>query len=231
MARLDVANLRKIVFGEGVSLIDWRDHTIVDPKQRVPFRDSGKPGAIKRIVIHSTDADGWSPERLSRFFVEERGFPICGYHYYVTKSTIYHMVGDGLVGYHAAGYSSTSIGISMDFAPTKMEKLNVSVDPETYESCKKMAALVAMKYGIHPDNIVFHRELFGTGFFLDKNDRPHLRKICPGLSLEPKEFRFDVVKIMQTTYNAMLLDGETPLAVDGVFGNKTREAMSEVSFV
>ena len=71
------------------NLIDFRSFTLVDPNKPIKTRVAGEK--VKRIVFHCTDANGWTADRLSRFFVEERGFPICGYHYYVRE--------DGRQGY------------------------------------------------------------------------------------------------------------------------------------
>ena len=199
---------------------DFRSFTLVNPKKKVPFRDVTS-GVIDMIVVHCTDATNWSPEQLGNFFVQERGFPICGYHYYVRSEAVYQMTGENVLGYHAAGYNTRSIGISMDFAPTKMEPLNIAIDPIVFENCQKMVTYLALKYRVPPKMVKFHRELFGTGWIRDKNDKPALRKTCPGMSLDPDVFRYSIARRMQTAWN---LPG---VAVDGLFGPISKKTLTE----
>lgn len=204
------------------NLIDFRSFTLVDPNKPIKTRVAGEK--VKRIVFHCTDANGWTADRLSRFFVEERGFPICGYHYYIREDGVYHMVGDNIISYHAAGYNSTSIGFSIDYNPTLADRLNQDVHPIIFDTAQWLAAWLCLKFKIAPikGNLVGHRELFGTGWIKDKQDKPSLRKTCPGLRINLNAFRYNVARRVQ---EYIKINENPDLVVDGVWGPKSQTAL------
>jgi len=211
---------------------DYRDHTVFNPKLLVKTRDvSSKASPIRRIVFHCTDSEGWSPQRLSEFFVSERGFPVCGYHYYVTKDKIYHMVGENIVTYHAGGYNTASVGFSIGYFASRDEATNIKLNPVLYDNAVSLATYLCLKFHVIPkktfpyySGLVGHRELPGTGFFKDKQDHIHLRKTCPGMAIDLDVFRYKVARKIQDTLNASLPVDSVKLAVDGIFGPKTEKA-------
>lgn len=205
---------------------DYREKTVVDPKQRIVTRDASN--SIKMIVFHCADEEGWSPDRLSNFFVYERKFPICAYHYYVTGNKVWHMVGENILTYHAAPYNKDSVAFSIEYFASRDDKLNMKLRPELYENAIRTAAFLCMKFKVLPikGKLVGHRELFGTGWVKDKNDQPILRKTCPGLAVDLDTFRYEVAKRIQNALNHF---GATPaLAVDGVFGPKTIQVFNNL---
>ena len=200
---------------------DFRSQTIVDPKQKIITRDSSK--CIKEIVFHCADEEGWSPLRLSQFFVYERKFPICAYHYYVTDTNVWHMVGENILTYHAAPYNSDSVAFSIDYFATRDDKLNIAIKPALMENAIRTAAFLCMKFRVLPKDLHGHRELWQTGWIgKDAQDHPILRKTCPGLAIDLDQFRLEVGRRIQNAIN-QLYGSEIKglLAVDGIVGPKT----------
>ena len=195
---------------------DYREKTIIDPTQKIITRDAN--AKIKRLVFHCADEEGWPPERLSSFFVYERRFPICAYHYYVTSKVVWHMVGENLVTYHAAPHNSDTVSFSIDYFATRDDINKVALRPELYENAIRTAAFLCMKFHVLPKNVFGHRELFGTGWIKGKNDQPILRKTCPGLAINLDVFRLEVGRRVQNGLNHLYNAG---LTVDGVVGPKT----------
>ena len=197
-------------------LIDLRSVNKINSKKKILTRTSEK---IKRIVFHCTDADGWTPERLNRFFLEERKFPTCGYHYYVTKENVYQMVSPLVIAYHASGHNSNSISFSIDFPASFYERLNISIDPTLYMQAVKTCAYLCLTHKIYPskNTVLGHSELLGSGFIWVNADHTKraLMKTCPGLTIDLDEFRLNVVKFIQSFFN---------LSEDGIFGPKSKEA-------
>ena len=201
-------------------LYDFRNNTLVNPKVQITTRDLlVKP--IKRIVFHCTDSEGWSPERLSTFFVDERGFSICAYHYYVTKDKIYHMVGESVFTPHAAPFNSDSVAFSIDYFASRDERLRIIPQKELMKNAIRTAAYLCLKHKVLPVKgaLVGHRELPGTGFFKGQNDIPILRKTCPGLTIDLDIFRYAVAKLCQQALG---------IVSDGIVGPKTKEAFAQL---
>ena len=222
------SDLRNHLIGDFYS--DYRDKTIVNHNAIPQTRK--KP--INRVVFHCTDAPHWSPERLSAFFIQERGFSICSYHYYVTAEKIYHMVGDLVITPHAAPFNSTSIAFSIDYFPTRDEKNHIPLSKEIYENALNIATYLCIKHKVEPKKaipsyggLVGHRELPGTGFFRDNQDNVVLRKTCPGLAIDLNAFRYNVARKIQNELNA----SGAQLAIDGIFGPKTRKVFNDLVIV
>lgn len=205
---------------------DFRQYTHVNPNMPLKIRDA-KSSTIKRIVFHCTDATDWSPDKLSRFFVDEKRFPICGYHYYVTQSEIHHMVGENVITWHASGYNRTSVGFSINYFATQDERLNIPLDANIYANAVHLAATLCIQFKVPPQSgfLVGHRELFGTGW-IKKQDTIALRKTCPGLAINLNLFRYNVCREMQTLLNNVL---KSELVVDGIYGPKTAYALESVN--
>lgn len=200
--------------------VDFRDYTLFNPNLKVKTRDVSK-GGLKKIVLHSTDASGWTPDRLSRFFVDERGFPCCAYHYYISD-VVYYMVGENIVTYHASGYNSSSIGVALDYHATFNERVGIPLDKNVRELAVELIAFLLIKHRIEPSFLRGHRELFGTGYLVNKSEGVLLKKICPGMTVNLDVFRYDVIRKVQSTLNSV---SGSKLAVDGIFGPKTKAAL------
>lgn len=197
--------------------IDFRSSTMRDPHQEIKTRNVSPytHGKIERVVFHCTDAPSWSPERLSRFFVDERHWPICGYHYYVMADGVYQMVDENVITNHAAPWNSHSVAFSIDYFPTQMEKYNQDPDKTVLENARLTAAILCLKFHIAPDMLVGHRELKFTGWFPGNKGKIQ-RKECPGMRIDLDVFRHDVSRLIQE---------EIRVVVDGVWGPKSQSAL------
>lgn len=212
--------LKTSIFGN--QFMDYRGYTKINPMVKMPIRDVSSPSSlIDRIVFHCTDANHWKPDKLSQFFVEEKGWPICGYHYYVMGDTVYHMVGENVITYHAAPYNKNSVSFSIDYPATEFEKIGVAPSVEVMDKAIKTATFLALKFKVPTPYIYGHRELQYTGWFW-KQDHKVLRKTCPGLKIDLNQFRIDVCRTVQYNLNVL---GSNKLATDGIFGPKTALAM------
>jgi hypothetical protein len=189
---------------------------------------------INRLVLHCDDATNWTPERLSSFFVYERKFPICAYHYYVCADAIYQMVHENILTYHAAPFNSKSIGVAINFNADRDEKLNAPLNPQILQNAVLLFAYLSVKFAIRPieGNIFGHRELPGTGWFKGADNKIHLRKTCPGLTINLNTFRFEVAREVQKICNNWLditkQDSVQRLSLDGLFGQKSTALFTEL---
>lgn len=216
----------------GHKYIDYTELTKIDSTraEKIPTRDASRPGSISEIIFHCTDAPHWSPEKLSNFFVEERKFPICGYHWYIMADHIYQMVSANIITYHAAPHNTKSISFSIDYFPTRDEPANIQLNKAVYGNAKNTAAFLSLKHKISPTQIFGHREKFLTGWNWKNTDQTEkvLRKICPGMKINLPTFRFEVTKIVQKTLNEF---NQTHLAIDGIFGPKSKKIFNETTIV
>jgi hypothetical protein len=223
MQTIQLVDLQKICFGS--KLFDYRHRTKVNNTMKIPLRNVSTTNCIDKIVFHCTDAPSWSPDRLSSFFVDEKEFPICSYHYYVMKEYIYHMVGENVITYHAAPWNSKSVSFSIDYFATEFEKMKVAPDMDIMQNAINTATYLCFKFRI--TNIVGHRELQNTGWFFDKQDHKVLRKTCPGLMINLDEFRSDVIRQIQRLAN---VNFNATLAEDGIAGPATNNFLSQIFF-
>jgi len=206
---------------------DYRSQTLYNKEMSIKTRSLSK---VDMLVFHSADEDNWSPERLSRFFIEERKFPTCGYHYYIMEDKIYHMVDENLITYHASMYNSNSVGFSIAYSPDIAKRFNQVLNPVLYQNAVDTAAFLCIKLGIEPTTtwLVGHRELWGTGWInKDKQGHPNLRKTCPGLDILLNTFRYDVVRKIQEIMNLFKI----PTTVDGIYGPQSRENLKSIIIV
>jgi hypothetical protein len=210
-------DLKRVVFAGG-ELVDFTAETFHYAEAKFNFRSTQD---LIRVVMHCTDAKGWSPDRLAKFFVEERNFPICGYSYYVCKDHIYHMVGDSIITYHAKGYNTNSIGFAIDSEPDMDIPLHIPLDLGIYWNAVGLSAYLMLRYQII--KLVGHRELWGTGWFLDGHKSRELVKTCPGMNIDLDQFRKDVTVEIQKTINTVL--GKGTLLEDGILGPITQSTI------
>jgi hypothetical protein len=219
--------LREHLFGD--KFFDFKSKTLVDPHKKLSLREASS-NTINRIVMHCTDAPSWSPERLSEFFITERQFPICAYHYYVMADKIYAMVGENIITYHAAPYNTHSVCFSIDFFASNYEKRNIKILPDVYRNALLTATYLCLKFKVQPSMLFGHRELQFTGWNWagPANKNKELRKICPGLTINMDIFRYTISRMIQEALNYINKHtGEEALTVDGIFGPKTIKIFNE----
>jgi len=140
---------------------------------------------INRIVIHQTDTtdDGsFTPYNIANYHVNTNNWAGIGYHYVILDSgVIYQTQKDTKISYHASGFNTTSIGITItgDHRRNNNEENLSLIERKEYRSLVFLVSKLKEKYNIPINNIIGHNE---TGS----------PKSCPNLDMN--EFRGDVKK-------------------------------------
>lgn len=219
------ADLLKLKFLGG-DYFDYRSFTMRNPSLQLRLRDISTTGhdAIERIHFHTSDEDGWTPDHLSKFFVTERNFSICSYHYYITADKIYHMVDESVVTPNAAPYNQTSVAFAIDYHASKWTPLNIAPQEILISRAIKLAAYLSLRWNVSPTHIFGHREIPNTGWFFDQSGHKQLRKECPGLLINLDDWRKQVNTQIQSELNSQL---GISLAVDGIWGQKSADAFHQ----
>ena len=174
-----------------------------------------KRSKTEMIVLHHAAAKNCTAQDIHSWHIA-RGWSGVGYHFIIRKDgQIYRGRPENVVGAHATGYNSTSIGICFegDFTMETMPKAQL-------EAGKELIAYLKDKYNI--TNVKAHRDLMNTS--------------CPG-----KNFPFNEIanasKIVKDEENFILAfqkaakaDDPTLLpkyGTDGDYGKETEEAMKK----
>lgn len=115
---------------------------------------------INLIVIHCTASrcnTDLTPAALEREH-RARGFASCGYHFYIRKNGIIHpMRPVNLMGAHAYGYNSHSIGIAYEGG---LNAQGIPADTRTPEQSSALRALLHTLLTTYPGTrILGHRDL------------------------------------------------------------------------
>lgn len=181
-----------------------------------------------KIVFHCTDGNA-TVQQVARYdvtphpdnHISPRGCPECTYHYFVDPDgTVFHCVDDNKIAWHAGNHNGSSIGISMRYKATGN---NQGPPAKQLKSIYVLFTELCLKYGIDPDNIKGHRELYGTGYKI-VNGVKKLRKTCPGMLVNLDKTRYIVSLSIQKILAACdLYTGE----IDGIFGRKSEAALKE----
>ena len=140
---------------------------------------------INRIVIHQTDTTdngSFTPYNIANYHVNTNNWAGIGYHYVILDSgVIYQTQKDTKISYHASGFNTTSIGITItgDHRRNNNEENLSLIERKEYRSLVFLVSKLKEKYNIPINNIIGHNE---TGS----------PKSCPNLDMN--EFRGDVKK-------------------------------------
>lgn len=180
---------------------------------------------IKRIVVHCTAADNWSIEGLIDYHlgpnhISSTGNAVCSYADVIFKGgDLQHIVNYTKETWHVGNWNYTSLGIALMFNPTKQNDYQPS--DVMYQTLVKHISLLALRLQLLPKNIIGHKELKDTGWFLDKNGNKQYRKECPGRNLNLDILRQDCAFQMQLLLNNFGYQ----LKIDGLFGKKSINAL------
>ena len=140
---------------------------------------------INKIVIHQTDTPdvgSFTPYSIANYHVNTNNWAGIGYHYVILDSgVIYQTQKDTKISYHASGFNTTSIGITItgDHRRNNNEENLSLIERKEYRSLVFLVSKLKEKYNIPINNIIGHNE---TGS----------PKSCPNLDMN--EFRGDVKK-------------------------------------
>lgn len=215
------------------------------PTKRYKVRSD--TSSIKRIVVHTTDRD-WSIDQLVEYDVvgeltytdqhgtwteknriSEGGLPAITYHDIIMRDgSIYHTLPYREISWHAGGYNSLSIAIALMFRCT-----DSTTNKDTYSPTDLMIKTLqchcgdlCLKLGLPSSAVIGHRELKGTGWFLNKSGSKRLRKTCPGMALDLSVLRSNITTYMQI--RLAMQDCYTG-NIDGIYGPRTAAALRRYS--
>ena len=186
---------------------DISNFLLKHPSKTYSFRDTN---TINSIVIHQTDADdngSFTPYEIAQHHVNTNNWAGIGYHYVVIDSgQIYLTQNTDKITYHASGYNTNSIGISItgDHRRNNNENNISLIGKKEYNSLVYLVAKLKEKYNIPYGNILGHTE---TGS----------PKSCPNLDMS--EFRGDVKKKI-LIWNALRVSGVLLGITFVVYGTK-----------
>lgn len=164
---------------------------------------------IDMIVLHHADASSCTVKDIHWWHIC-RGYSGIGYHYFINKKgEIYKGRPDNVIGAHAKGYNSTSIGVCFE------GRYNKEVMPQAQlQAGRELVEYLKRKYNI--TKVKKHKDLMATD--------------CPG-----NLFPFDeIVKqekenLILSFQRAAIADGvKLPkYGADGQYGNETKSAMQK----
>jgi hypothetical protein len=168
-----------------------------------------KRNNIDMIVLHHADASTCSVQDIHWWHIRN-GWSGIGYHYFVNKQgVVFKGRPDDVIGSHAKGYNSTSIGICFE------GRYNKEIMPQAQiQAGKELVAYLKMKYNINKVN--GHGDLMATD--------------CPG-----KLFPFEAIigeeqeNLVLSFQRAAIADGfKFPqYGADGHYGSETKSVMEK----
>ena len=168
-----------------------------------------KRSNIDMIVLHHADASTCSPQDIHWWHIRN-GWSGFGYHYFVSKQgIIFKGRPDNVIGSHAKGFNSTSLGIVFE------GRYNKEIMPEAQvKAGKELVAYLKKKYGIK--DVKRHKDLMTTD--------------CPG-NLFPFEKIIGQEKenFVLSFQRAAVADGfKFPkYGCDGQYGDETKSVMQK----
>tara|TARA_R100001463_G_scaffold119727_3_gene175666 strand:- start:2392 stop:2922 length:531 start_codon:yes stop_codon:yes gene_type:complete len=155
---------------------DLSQFLLTHPTKTYAFRDTS---TIDSIVVHQTagsDQGKFTAYNIANDHVNNNDWAGIGYHYLITDDgKIYKTNPENKISYHASGWNTRSIGVSI----TGNHTLGQEIDSKKYNALVYLLAKLSNKYNISVNKIVGHNE---TGS----------PKSCPNLNMD--QLRSDVKK-------------------------------------
>lgn len=186
---------------------------------------------INKIVVHTTDRD-WSILELAEYDIKPNhissdGCPAITYHDVImSNAAVFHTLSYDQVSHHAGGYNTGSVAVTLMYRCT-----SAMTDKDTYaptdialKALKCHCGKLCLKFGLTPDRVFGHRELKGTGWFLNKWGSKLLRKTCPGKKVDLDKLREGVAEYMQIF---LKLEGFYQGEIDSDFGKDSIKALKK----
>lgn len=168
-----------------------------------------KRSTINMIILHHADASKCSVEDINRWHIQ-RGYSCIGYQYFVRKDgSIYKGRPDNVIGAHAKGFNSTSIGVCFEGRYMKEIMPQAQID-----AGRELVAYLKKKYNI--SKVLKHKDVNSTD--------------CPG-SLFPFEEIVGQEKenLVLSFQRSAMADGfKFPrFGADGMYGSETESVMKQ----
>jgi len=192
-----------------------------------PKRRWAKRSRVDKIVLHTTASDNQDPFKTNAYHIRpgkqnhisRRGCPHIAYHDFITKNgTVYRCNSYDDWTWHAGIWNRHSIGIVMAF---RGQDGNPPPEPQ-YKAAMERCTQLCLWFHILPKNVKGHREAPGIVIYLG-HGRKKYRKTCPGMGVDLDEVRHEITLRLQRKLSA---EGLYLGKVDGIFGPKSREALS-----
>ncbi|WP_085829071.1 glucosaminidase domain-containing protein [Clostridium massiliodielmoense] len=99
----------------------------------------------KNIVLHHTECNGWSVERLHKLHKDEFGWNGIGYHFYIRKDgSIYRGRPEWTMGSHCKGFNKNSIGVAFEGDYHNVDK---TMPDAQFNAGLQVIAYLKNKYG------------------------------------------------------------------------------------
>jgi N-acetyl-anhydromuramyl-L-alanine amidase AmpD len=193
---LEIRRWRAMRWQRPNSVIDYRVEDIrtglpIHPGKTPRLR---RPGDVDRLVLHCTDASpSWGALDCARYdinpnHISATGCPTITYTYFINADgLVQKCLSHDVVSWHVGDWNARSLGVAMAYRATGKS------DPPPaaqLEAAAELLARLCQTFNLQPGlNVVGHRELLGTGYWVDGQGRKHLRKECPGLKVDLSELR------------------------------------------
>ena len=161
------------------------------------FKAMSKRSSTNRIILHHAAAKTASPEQIHIWHLNN-GWSGAGYHFLVRKNgKIYHLRPENMIGAHASGSNSDSLGVCFegDFMSETMGDVQRKAGAE-------LVSYLKSKYGI--SKVQRHKDVCATD--------------CPGTN-----FPFSEIANNGTSTSATTSGGSDVLTVDGWIGVNTNK--------
>lgn len=213
--------------------LDMKSKYIINDLPRHPTRKYRKRTfkKINKIVVHTTDRD-WSILELAEYdinpnHISPEGCPAITYHDVIMKQgNVLHTLNYNEVSYHAGGYNTGSIAVALMYRCTSSITGKDTFGPSdaAYKALRSHCGKLCLRFGLTPDRVFGHRELKGTGWFLNSRGSKRLRKTCPGLQINLNKLREDAARYMQIF---LKLEDLYKGPIDGDFGKNSKRALKD----
>lgn len=178
----------------------------------------------KEIILHHTECNGWTVERLHSLHKDSFGWSGIGYHYYIRKDgSIYKCRPDWTIGAHCKGANNNSLGIAFEGRYHDQDK---SMPQEQFKAGLELIQYLKNQYGNMP--IYGHRERGssdcpGRYFPLEdfRNNKGHqgIKADVQQVTSKPKDRgKSELIKRLQQEINNQ---GFGSISVDGIAGPNT----------
>jgi len=221
--------------GWNVKPIDLSGSLIKHPTKKYKTRKLSK---INKIVVHCTDRN-WTILQLNHYDVEgflklsngdievnhidPSGLPGITYHdVFMMDGKIYHTLPYEEVSWHAGGYNTGSVAVSLMYPVKNSFGYPQSPSEGSIKALQCHLGKLCLRFGLTPDRVFGHRELKGTGWFFNSQGSKRLRKTCPGMAVDLDLLRTNVATYMQIV---LQISGYYVDLIDGDFGKRSRAAL------
>lgn len=164
----------------------------------------------KSIVLHHTECNGWTVERLHQLHLGN-GWSGIGYHFYVRKDgKIYRGRPEYTTGAHCKGFNTNSLGISFEGCYNSTDRNMLSAQ---FQAGLQLIAYLKNKYGI--SRIYGHREVGSSD--------------CPGKYFPLDAFRNGKANVSTSSVTRSSSSSSTPLWRLCINGDIVRRLQHELN--